>query len=430
MSRRHHATVAIEWSPRGVIVFDAVTRQERRFDDLRQVSGYGGKSAVIALSRRSLFVRTTRIPDTDAATILQILQMRTADLFPVAPGEVAIDFLPLSDVNAEGRLALVVAIPTGDLRRIRQEAKEIGLRVERVVPIALGAALVARATGQMESAVVSRETGGIGIDVVSKGELRHSRAVADGAMIDAEVCRTFSVAGLPCGPTVVSGTSQGLRLEDSATETSATPLESLATQWPDDWRLNLELPEEVAARIKAEVGKRMRMSILMAMAAGLFLTLVATDYADKANTVRIEQSKAAAVNRKLTTIQKEKEAAAIEQAGFQKTLVQAFQPAQRIGDVVALIGNLVPADAWLAGVSVERGKPILVRGTAKNGAAVITYVERLNAEPRLRDVKLVFSNNAMLDDTPIVQFSVSAFPVGNLPVNEPTKSKSKRTAAR
>lgn len=431
MSRRHHATVAIEWSPRGVTVFDAVTNQERRYDDLRQVSGLGGKSAIIAVSRRSLFVRTTRVPDTtDTATVLQILQMRTADLFPVAPGEVALDFMPLSDVNAEGRLALVVAIPTGDLRRIRQEAKEIGLRVERVVPIALGSALVGRSVGQPESAVVSRELNGIGIDIVSKGELRHSRAVTEGAMLDAEVCRTFSVAGLPCGPTVVAGTSQGFRIDEAVTETSSLPLEALISQWPIDWRLNLELPEEIAARVKADAGRRMRMSALMAVAAGLFLTLVAVDYAEKANVVRLEESKATNANRKLTKIQKDKETAALEQAGFEKTLVQAFQPAQRLGDVVAVIGNLVPPDAWLGGVTVERGKPIVVRGTAKNGAAVITFVQRLTAEPRLRDVRLVFSTNAMLDETPIVQFSVSAFPVGNLPVNEPTSKKSKRTASR
>jgi Tfp pilus assembly protein PilN len=431
LSRRHHATVAIEWSPRGVAVFDAVSHQERRYDDLRQVSGLGGKTAVIAVSRRSLFLRTTRIPDTnDTATIRQILQMRTADLFPVAPGEVAIDFMPLADVNAEGRLALVVAIPTGDLRRIRQEAKEIGLKIERVIPLALGSALVGRAVSQPEAAVVSRELGGIGIDIVSHGELRHSRAVTEGSAIDAEIGRTFSVAALPGGSTVLSGAGHGFRVEEAATETTSTPLEALATQWPDDWRLNLELPEEVEAKIKAEVGRRMRMSALMAMAAGLFLTLVALDYSDKAAAVKLEQNKAATANRKLTTIQKEKEKALTEQQGYEKTLVRAFQPAQRLGDVIAIVSNLVPPDAWLSGVSVERGKPIIIRGTAKNGAAVTTYVQRLIGEDRLRDVKLVFSTNAMLDETPIVQFSVSAFPVGNLPVNEPKSKTTSRTASR
>ncbi|MGV3618261.1 MAG: PilN domain-containing protein [Fimbriimonas sp.] len=426
MSRRPHATIAIEWSPRGVTVFDATTGKERQFDDLREAVGLAGQSAIIALSRRTLFVRTVRVPDSDSSTILQILGMRAGELFPVAPGEVALDFMLLSDVNAEGRLALVVAVPTGDLRRIRQEAKEIGLRISRVVPVALGSALVARAVGRTDAAVVSREAGAVGIDIIAGGDLRHSRAVGEGAAVEGEISRTFSVAGLPFGETVSVTGVPGLV---GGTESTLTPLEALATRWPDDWRLNLELPEEVEARIRAEARGRMRMAGLMAAGAALLLALVATDYSAKVAEVRRQDERIAKETSRLTKLQKASEAKAATQVGYEKTLVKTFRPAQRLGDVIALVSNRVPQGAWLAGVSVERGKPIVIRGTARNGAAVTAYVQSLIAEPRLRDVKLVFSTNAMLDETPVVQFSVSAFPVGNLPVNEPT-TRAKRTASR
>jgi len=52
------------------------------------------------------------------------------------------------------------------------------------------------------AAIVSRDQEGIGIDIVYNGEIRQSRLVTVTAAIEAEVCRTYSLAGLPCGETV------------------------------------------------------------------------------------------------------------------------------------------------------------------------------------------------------------------------------------
>jgi hypothetical protein len=403
-----------------VTVFDTSTRQERTYEDFREAAGIGGQTAIVGVSRRSLFLRTMRVPDTDPATVRQILAMQTGDLFPVGPGEVAVDFLPLSDVNADGRLALVVAIPAGDLRRIRQEAREIGLRVERVVPVALGSAIVARGIGRPDSAVISREPGGLGIDVVGGGELRHSRLVPTTALLDAEVCRTFTVAGLPCGDTVAAS---NLNVPGAAAEAATTPLEALATGWPDEWRLNLELPEEIEARTKAESRLRMRSSVFLALAAGALLAFVAQEHSEKVEAVRIQVGQQEGKLRNLHSIQKDAETKATTQVGYQNTLLRAFRPAQRVGDVTALASNLAPANVWLTGVSVERGKNLVIRGTSKDGASVTAYAQRLSSEPRLRDVNIVFANDAVMNETPVVQFSITAFPVGNLPLNEPTTKK-------
>ncbi len=85
---------------------------------------------------------------------------------------------------------------------------------------------------------------------------------------------------------------------------------------------------------------------------------------------------------------------------------------------MTLVANQAPADLWLTGVTAERGKSVLVRGTATRSEAVAVFLDRLAKTGRLRDVRLVFSSNAVIDQAPVVQFSISAFPVGNLPLVE------------
>ena len=80
------------------------------------------------------------------------------------------------------------------------------------------------------------------------------------------------------------------------------------------------------------------------------------------------------------------------------------------------MSNDLPKNAWLTNVGVGRGQNIVIRGTATTGDDVAAYVQALSKEARLRDVKLIFANNSLIESTPVVQFSVSAFPVANLPL--------------
>jgi Tfp pilus assembly protein PilN len=109
-----------------------------------------------------------------------------------------------------------------------------------------------------------------------------------------------------------------------------------------------------------------------------------------------------------------------------KDLNIAFNPAQPISDVLTLVSNSVPDGAWLTGVTFERGKPLLIRGTALEGSAVTSYVEALALNERLRDVQLVFANNAEIEGTPVVQFSISAHVVGNLPLADSSNRRAGR----
>jgi Tfp pilus assembly protein PilN len=125
--------------------------------------------------------------------------------------------------------------------------------------------------------------------------------------------------------------------------------------------------------------------------------------------------------KQLNTAKKAVEADVLAVSDTEKTLKRAFEPAQSASDVIRVVTSEVPSGVWLTGLSLERGRELQMRGTAKNSSGVSEFVRRLTAQKRLRDVKLVFANNGEIDKTKIVQFSVSAFPVGNLPLVEGSK---------
>jgi hypothetical protein len=106
------------------------------------------------------------------------------------------------------------------------------------------------------------------------------------------------------------------------------------------------------------------------------------------------------------------------------TLRRAFDTPQPLSDVVAVVGDSMPEGAWMTGLNLERGKLLQVRGTAKTADEVAKLVEKLGTLPRFRDVRLVFANSAKIDDQPVVQFSVTARAVGNLPL--PTQERKTR----
>ncbi|HEV2473953.1 MAG TPA: PilN domain-containing protein, partial [Chthonomonadales bacterium] len=110
-------------------------------------------------------------------------------------------------------------------------------------------------------------------------------------------------------------------------------------------------------------------------------------------------------------------------------LKRAFHPAQPISDLMALIDDRTPANAWLTGLTIERGKPIQVRGDARTADDVASFVSALGSTPRLRDVKLLFNNSFKIENTQVVQFDIAATAVGNLPMPQPPKKVFRPTRA-
>jgi len=407
----------VEWSSSGVVAYDAATRQLTSAASLAELAGiFGGGPILVSVSRRTTFVKAIRVPNAGVNEIDLILQTQMTGMFPVALNELAYSFKLTDDITPDGRLAIVAAMREVDLKALLAEAKEAGFKVERVVPAGFGSVLLAESLGQRNAAVVQRTQEGLAIDAIVDGNLRYSRVApmpSSAASIDAEIGRTFAAVSLPSAPSIAAG---GLEFPDADTISAIPTIEALASMSLDRVGINIETREAVEKQRRAETSKRGRLAVLLGAAAVLMATLVTVEYADSAAVVQSSDAKWMGRITKLRNQLKKDQKTLADTSKVADSVTRAFSPAQRAGDVLTVISNYTPKGLWLTGLTFERGKMLFVRGTATTSAAVSDFLQGLTTEPRLRDVKLVFATNGDIDQTPVVQFSIQGFPVGNLPL--------------
>lgn len=421
MANKVFPNAVVEWSPNGVGFFD---NGYKTAETLAEAATFlPGRNLLVALSRRTAFIRAYRVPNTSRAEVGRILDVQIGQLFPIPSSEVSYDFHLTDDVDQEGRLAIVAAVRSSDLVAMFDQARLAGLNVVQVVPAALGSALLAKQLGQPSGAVVQRLADGLAIDIVSNGELRYSRLtpVPESALnIEAEVSRTFAAAVLPCCPTIAAG---GLVLPEADATTDRWSIEYLLGASLD---IHIQTPAQRAAIELVETRRRTRLALLIFLASLLVLTFAYFRWSDAA---ALRAKSEATWTREIAQakrIRDENIKTSSALVDMQGKLQRAFAPAQGIGDVVTIASNAVPSGIWLTGISLERGKALSIRGTAKTSELVAQYQQALIADPRFRDVTLVFATVSKIDEIPVYQFSISAFPVGNLPLVDPDAGKKKK----
>ncbi len=418
MSRTHGPVgLAIEWSPRGVVAYDATSRKTTTAVDLPSLD-LGSRDAVLALSRRGVFVRTARVPDAAAGDVRMILMMQVGELFPLPPIDLAWDFALTDDVTSEGRLAVVAAVPCTDLRRALDAASAAGLRVQAAVPLAVGATLLAQEMGLAEAVVVESAQDGPAVDVVSGGALRATRAAPPTTPLELEVTRALGLAGMDQAPVVAAG---GADIPSAAHRSDRTALMALADSPIERLNLLLELPEAVAARTASAGRRRVRLASLVLVFGVVAALISASGWYDA---VQNAKSAEASSSRRITALRNAGKKTITERdrvVAMRDALKGAFAPAQKPSEIFAVVTASVPPGAWLKGVTFERGRPLSIRGTAKTTNAVATFLKNLNEgvegrfKGRFRDVASTNVNNAQENKVPVTEFVVTAFPVGNLP---------------
>lgn len=404
----------VEWSPEGVRAFlpqKGKVISGRSLAEIR--SQLEGGEVVFAIARRSAFLRTTRLPDAPKSDVSKILALQVGQLFPVSPAEAAVDFYLTDDRNSEGRLAVVAAVKRDVLAALNEDMTQNGLSARAIVPAALGSAYLARDLGLSQCAVVENAVDGLAIDVIAERELRTSRVVPppNAHMVDEEVMRAFAIAKVPCSEAVAAG---GLTYAEAGRTLPKSSLEWLsAVALP----LNLEPPELVQKRAADRLARARRVAIILWLAAFLLGAVVWDFYSRDHDVVRKGEEK---WKKTLSALRKTKDQAAAKYSSISKVdtaLSLGFEPKQRMSDIAALLSNLAPEGLWLTGLTLERGKLATIRGTALTGDMVTKYLERLSTQNRLRDVKLAFANNGQIEKTNVVQFSMTAHIVGNLPLD-------------
>ena len=159
------------------------------------------------------------------------------------------------------------------------------------------------------------------------------------------------------------------------------------------------------------------------MACILAVLLAGYVYMDRSKAQAAVDKAQYASNSALSTLRAKAQSEKVDadnEAAMAAVLKRGFSPGQKLGDIVAMANNELPKNAWLTNIGVTRGQNLVLRGTAMTGDDVADYVNSLSKEPRLRDVKLIFANNTLIESTPVVLFSISAFPVANLPLVDKT----------
>jgi Tfp pilus assembly protein PilN len=430
MSRRDPGSqTVVEWSPSHVQTFTPGVGRSQGFPS-------PGIALRAALSRRNTFVRAIRVPNVGAAEVEKILRLQLPQSFPVPANDLVFTYRLTSDVGPEGRLATVAAARAEVVRSLHASLRESGVRAEEVVPAAFGSMLLAQSMGLKQTAVVERTPEGWAIDLVADGELRYSRVVpleTDSAGLEAEVLRTWSMAGLEPGGTLAAA---GADLDFATVRSGSSTLELLSGAQAGALKVGLELPEVLLSRERKLVGNRARLAVLLWVAAVALGLVVGLDRLEAGAEIRKAQGALSTETKKLRS---KRDAAKTKLAGLDKSLdalERAFTPVQRASDILALVGALAPKELWLTGITFERGKPITIRGTAMDSTSVAAYLDALSsyqdpatAQTRFRDVKLVFATDSAIEDTKVSQFSISLHAIGNLPLSDP-KSRSARTASR
>lgn len=422
MSQQHPSpTVVLEWAPGQVELLHQAQgrRTATTIAELRSALA-GQKEVWVGVARSAVFLRTLRLPRAAADDLRSLIELRMGQLFPIPPSQLAYDFHQTEDQNAEGILTVVVAMRSQDLQQLNRELKEAGVANAHILPAALGAVEVAHQAGLKDALVVSNALGGRSLDVVQGGVVRLSRTIALEEDLTREGQRTLAAAGVSELAWVAA---EGVSVP-GARQTGTSSLAQLHRAIP----VAFALTEDRLKLAQKRIAGRTRLAVLMTVSALLLAVLIWDDQSKKMAVSRRSEGAWTRELSKLRSIRDTKGKEASAAGAIQTTLKRAFETAQPLSDVAAVVGDSLPATAWLTGMSLERGKPLQIRGTASKEDDVAHFVEALGNSKRFRDVKLVFANGAKIEEKPVVQFSVTAVAVGNLPM--PTAAKKSKGAKR
>lgn len=404
------ALPVIEWSPSGVVLFEPASGKLLKGDTISTIrSKIAGDDVVVALSRRSSFIRTARLPDASKAEVRQILALQIGTLLPVSPTDAAVDFYLTEDRNADGRLAIVAAVKSDTLKLVLAELASVGLRARCIVPAALGSSMLSAELGMREGAVVHETTEGLAIDLIEDAELKAARVVPmpNPSDVAGEIARSFAASKMGPAGVIAAG---GFAVAGAEVVEPRSPLALLSNV---ELPITLEPPDLVAKRLESRSKRFRRIAIWLWLAT----VMLGAVLFDQRLVLQQENAKGEVKWRKILTAkratQSQAEAKFNEVRKVATALDLGFEPRQRLVDVVALVTTLTPEGLWVTGMTVERGKPATIRGTALSSEGVTRFLEQLSAQPRFRDVKLIFANNGQIEKTNVVQFSMTLHVIGN-----------------
>jgi len=415
---KRQSALLIEWSPSRVRVLDPITGQSTHGATIAKciVGTQKGRDVVIAVSQRSAFIRALKVPNLSKDELSKVLDLNLRPTLPLDLTQYVLGFRLATDVNGKGRIAIIGAVKADSVRRIHGEAKANGLRVRAVLPLAFASWLAARARMLTSCAVVTVDGEVCNIDLVVSGELCYSRSIPlpeTGEEVGDEVARTFVIAEVSSLPVLSTGASKVLA--DFRDEKD--PIEYLADIHAIDKLLfSMDVPEKKDAQ---RAKKRSRAALRAICAAGVALVLGAYVNANRyaaqpklaADKARLQEILQSARSARSAAVLRE---ADVAQAG--RLLDIAFRPAQTFTDIVTALGDSVATTSWVTGLTLERGRPVVIKGQAVHNKEIADLFGGLSKNPRFQGVKLVSDTKGAIGKVPVVQFAIEGYPSGSLAI--------------
>jgi Tfp pilus assembly protein PilN len=416
MKRQLKPDIVFSWSPSQVAAMELSSGQKSIGADFASISiTTAGKSALVGIGRERTFIKTVRLPKVSGDDLRQLVFVQWKSLFPIEEADAAFCAHQTSDVTADGILTVVAAVRTSDLIAIREQLATRGIKQVHFVPMAVSAAAALASLGITDGLVVDGNGSQTTFDLVSGGETVLSRSVLHAESAEIEAKRTLLADGQSTAQ--VFATSNVVF--NGAQVLSADLLSSLADVTGHDLISRQEQATELAGISK----KNNRLSIYFLIAAVLLLAVVLTQRFDEEQVVIQGEAKWAKRVAKARSNRKIAELESKKQTDFTNLLDPAFEPGQRLSDALASIIVAAPANIWLTGVNMDRGRPIQIRGTAMTNEAVTQFVNVLGASDRFRDVQLVNASLAKIEQTEVVNFTMNVTAVANVPLPKPQKTK-------
>ena len=376
-----------------------------------------GKRVVVLLGRRLTQLRNTELPPAAPEDLRQLVTMRLGELFPVPPSEISFALAPRTAAveGAEPGPTAVYAARHSDLAAIHAAAKAAGFAIVATLPAAAGSEALAEAMGLPEALIIERDGEGIGLDMVRDLTLSLSRRTAGEAGLEGEVRRTFVAAKTGAVPIVATNGFHVPFADRHSPKTATATLIDSPALWPS---LDL-VPVEVRVRRAADARRaKMRQGLLVLVSGLAVAGYVLKVRSDAGAVVAKAQRRANTEVRKYEGVLGLYTSKDAKRAPQKELLARAFTPAQGTGDLAALVPSLLPDGTWLTSLTLEKGKPMQIRGTALASTSVPAFLRNLGSQKRLREVKLAFAQAGELEKKPVVNFSITAFPVGNVPLEE------------
>jgi len=416
MKRQIKPDIVFSWSPSQVAAMELSSGQKSVGADFASVSiTTAGKSALVGIGRERTFIKTVRLPKVSGDDLRQLVFVQWKSLFPIEEADAAFCAHQTSDVTAEGILTVVAAVRTSDLIAIREQLAARGIKKVHFIPMAVSAAAALASLGITDGLVVDGNGSQTTFDLVSGGETVLSRSVLHAESAEIEAKRTLLADGQSTAQ--VFATSNVVF--NGAQVLSADLLSSLVDVSGHD----LISRQEQAAELAGVTKKNNRLSIYFLIAAVLLLAVVLTQRFDEEQVVIDGEAKWAKRVAKARSNRKIAELESKKQTDFTNLLDPAFEPGQRLSDALGSITVAAPANIWLTGVNMDRGRPIQIRGTAMTNEAVTQFVNVLGASDRFRDVQLVNASLAKIEQTEVVNFTMNVTAVANVPLPKPQKTK-------